>query len=90
MMLQLQSLLGIAAILAFAWLISENRRAVSWKHVGIGLALSIALAALFLKLPPLRALFAAANSAVVAIGEPRAPARRSCSATSAAAPCPSS
>ena len=68
-MLKLQSLLGIAAILAFAWLISENRRAVSWKHVGIGLALSIALAALFLKLPPLRALFAAANSAVVAIGD---------------------
>ena len=68
-MLQLQSLLGIAAILAFAWAISENRRAVSWKHIGIGLALSIALAALFLKLPPLRALFAAANSAVVAIGD---------------------
>ena len=68
-MLQLQSLLGIAAILAFAWAISENRRAVSWKHIGIGLGLSIALAALFLKLPPLRALFAAANSAVVAIGD---------------------
>ena len=68
-MLQLQSLLGIAAILGFAWVISENRRAVSWKHIGIGLALSIALAALFLKLPPLRALFAAANSAVVAIGD---------------------
>ena len=68
-MLQLQSLLGIAAILGFAWLISEHRRAVAWKHVGIGLAASIVLAALFLKLPPLRALFAWANSAVTAIGD---------------------
>jgi CNT family concentrative nucleoside transporter len=65
----LQSALGIAAILGFAWLISENRRAVPWRHVAIGLAGSIVLAALFLKLPPLRALFAAANSAVAAVGE---------------------
>jgi CNT family concentrative nucleoside transporter len=68
-MLTLQSALGIAAILAFAWLISENRRAVAWKHVGIGLAVSIALAIVLLKMPPIRALFAAANSAVVAIGD---------------------
>ena len=67
--MRLQSLLGIAAILGFAWLISENRRAVPWKHVGIGLAVSVVLAALFLKLPPLRALFASANSAVDAIGD---------------------
>ncbi len=57
-MQSLQSVLGIVAILAFAWLISENRRAVVWRHVAIGLAASIVLAALFLKLPPLRALFA--------------------------------
>jgi CNT family concentrative nucleoside transporter len=68
-MQSLQSLLGIAAILGFAWLISEHRRAVAWKHVSIGLAASIVLAALFLKLPPLRALFAWANSAVTAIGD---------------------
>jgi concentrative nucleoside transporter, CNT family len=65
----LQSALGIAAILGFAWLISENRRAVPWRHVAVGLAGSIVLAALFLKLPPLRALFAAANSAVATVGE---------------------
>jgi len=65
----LQSALGIVAILAFAWAISENRGAVSWKRVGIGIALTIVLAILFLKLPPARALFAAANSAVGAVGE---------------------
>jgi CNT family concentrative nucleoside transporter len=65
----LQSALGIVAILAFAWAISENRGAVSWKRVGIGIALTIVLAILFLKLPPARALFAAANSAVAAVGE---------------------
>jgi concentrative nucleoside transporter, CNT family len=65
----LQSALGIVAILAFAWAISENRGAVSWKRVGIGIALTIVLAILFLKLPPARALFAAANGAVAAVGE---------------------
>jgi CNT family concentrative nucleoside transporter len=65
----LQSALGIAAILAFAWAISENRRAVPWKAVGIGLAVSIALAVIFLKVPPVRAAFAAANGAVAAIGD---------------------
>jgi CNT family concentrative nucleoside transporter len=68
-MLNLQSALGIAAIIAFAWAISENRRAVSWRRVAIGIVGSIALAALFLKLPPARTMFAAANSAVAAIGD---------------------
>jgi CNT family concentrative nucleoside transporter len=68
-MLQLQSALGICALLAFAWLISENRGAVSWKRIGIGLAASIALAVIFLKLPPVRAVFAYANSAVAAVGD---------------------
>jgi concentrative nucleoside transporter, CNT family len=68
-MLALQSALGIVAILAFAWAISENRRAVPWRRVAVGVVGTIALAALFLKLPPLRALFAYANGAVAAIGD---------------------
>ncbi len=66
---QLQSALGIVALLAFAWAISENRRAVDWKRIAIGLGLSIALAVLFLKLPPVRAAFAHANSAVAALAD---------------------
>jgi len=32
-MLTLQSAIGIVGLLAITWLISENRRAVSWRHV---------------------------------------------------------
>ena len=55
-MQSLQPLLGIVAILGFAWLISENRSAVSWRRVIIGIVGCIVLAALFLKLPPVQAL----------------------------------
>lgn len=66
-MQHLQSALGIVALIGFAWAISENRRAVNWRNVGIGLAVSIALAVLFLKVPPVAALFGAMNSIVDAI-----------------------
>jgi concentrative nucleoside transporter, CNT family len=63
----LQSALGIVALLAIAWLVSEHRRAVSWRRAGIGLSVTFALAVIFLKIPPVRAAFAAANDAVEAI-----------------------
>jgi len=65
----LQSMLGIVAILAFAWIVSENRRAVSWRRVAIGIAGCIVLAAIFLKLPPVRILFGYANGAVAAVAD---------------------
>jgi CNT family concentrative nucleoside transporter len=68
-MQHLQSALGIATILAVAWLVSENRRAVPWRTVGIGLAVSVALAVIFLKVPPVRTLFACANGVVTAVGD---------------------
>ena len=60
-MLQLQSALGIFALLAFAWLISEDRRAVSWRQAAIGLAVTF-------KVPGVATAFAAINDAVGAIG----------------------
>jgi CNT family concentrative nucleoside transporter len=66
-MQNLQSLLGIIALIGFAWLISEDRRAVVWKRVAAGLAVTIALAGLFLKVPPVTAAFSAANRMVDAI-----------------------
>jgi CNT family concentrative nucleoside transporter len=63
----LQPALGIAALIAFAWLVSENRRAVAWKRVAIGLAVSLALAVLFLKVPPVTAAFGSANGVIDAI-----------------------
>jgi CNT family concentrative nucleoside transporter len=66
-MLQLQSILGIVALIGFAFAISENRAAVPWRKVGAGLALTAVLAVALLKVPPVRAVFAAVNSGVDAI-----------------------
>ena len=54
-MQNLQSALGVIALIAFAWAISENRRAVSLRRVGAGLAITLVLAVLFLKVPPITA-----------------------------------
>jgi concentrative nucleoside transporter, CNT family len=64
---QLQSALGLVALIAFAWIISENRRAVAWRSVAAGLAVTVVLAALLLKVPQVKAAFAAVNGAVDAI-----------------------
>ena len=66
-MLALQSALGVVALIALAWLLSENRFSVSWRRVCICLALTILLAILLLKVPALRTVFAIANDAVDAI-----------------------
>ena len=66
-MQQLQSALGIFALLGIAWIISEDRRAVSWRQAAIGLAVTFATAVLLLKVPGVTAAFAAINDAVGAI-----------------------
>ncbi len=63
-MLALQSALGAAVLLALAWLLSENRFAVSWRRVAISLFLTVLLAILLLKIPALRTVFNVANHAV--------------------------
>jgi concentrative nucleoside transporter, CNT family len=66
-MLNLQSTLGIVAILALAWLISENRRAVNWRQAGIGLGVTLVLAVVMLKVPKVEVVFALITKAVDAI-----------------------
>ncbi|MBI4273958.1 MAG: nucleoside:proton symporter [Rhizobiales bacterium] len=66
-MLQLQSALGVIALMAFAWAISENRRLVSWQRVGASLVLTLILALLLLKIPQLSFVFAFVARAVDAI-----------------------
>src|SRR3984885_5159970 len=66
-MLNLQSTLGILAILALAWLISENRRAVNWRQAGIALGVTLVLALVMLKVPKAEVVFALINDAVNAI-----------------------
>jgi CNT family concentrative nucleoside transporter len=60
----LQSAVGLAALLALAWLLSERRSAVPWRLAGAGLLLALALALALLKVPPLAALLARLNDAL--------------------------
>ena len=66
---QLQSVLGVAGILLIAWAFSENRRAIRARPVIVGLALTLLLALLMLKVPPVRAVFVSANTVVDAISD---------------------
>jgi len=58
--------LGLLALLAFAWLLSEDRRRIPWRTVASGVALQLALALLLIGIPAAnRAMFLlndAANS----------------------------
>ena len=63
-MLQLQSAFGVLALLAIAWALGENRRAVSWRQMAIGLVVTIATALVLIKLPLVAKAFGAINDAV--------------------------
>jgi CNT family concentrative nucleoside transporter len=63
----LQSLLGIVAILALAWGVSEDRRAFPVRIVLAGLALQVALALLLLKIPAARTALLSLNVVVDAL-----------------------
>src|SRR6186713_361935 len=66
-MLQLQSGFGVLALLAIAWALSDNRRAVSLRQMAIGLAATVVAALVLLKLPPVAKAFGAINDAVSTI-----------------------
>ena len=66
-MQNVQSVFGILALLGLAFALSENHRAVRWRQIAIGLAITIVLALLFLKIPQLKAAFAVIGDAVDAI-----------------------
>ncbi len=66
-MQNLQSAAGIVAIILFAFVISENRRAVNWRQAAVGLVVTIALAVLLLKVPQVKIAFVWINDAVTAI-----------------------
>ena len=65
----MQALLGIVVLLALSWLMSENRGAISWRFVIIGVAVQAILAALFLHAPWLSSVLLAINGFVSAVGE---------------------
>ena len=63
-MLQLQSAFGVLALLAIAWALGENRRAVSLRQAAIGLGVTVLTALVLIKLPPVAKAFGAINDAV--------------------------
>jgi CNT family concentrative nucleoside transporter len=66
-MQQLQSAFGVLVLLAIAWALSENRRAVSLKQAAIGLAVTLLTALALIKLPFVAPAFSLINDAVGAI-----------------------
>jgi CNT family concentrative nucleoside transporter len=67
-MQHLQSALGVVALLGFAWLISENRRAIDWRRVGIAFAVTLVTAVVLLEVPQIKSVFAVVGRAADAIG----------------------
>jgi len=63
----LQSLFGLIAITALAWVLSEDKKSVSWKIPVTGLALQAIIAVLLLKFPPFQAAFIGLNDLVLAL-----------------------
>ena len=63
-MTTLHPLLGISALLALAWALSEDRRAVRWRTVAAAMLLALALAVALLKFPPLAQALQSLNVAV--------------------------
>ncbi|NVK19615.1 MAG: nucleoside:proton symporter [Methylocystaceae bacterium] len=66
-MLIVQSLFGLVAITALAWVLSEHKKSVSWKVPLAGLALQIIIAVLLLKFQPFQIAFIALNDLVLAL-----------------------
>jgi CNT family concentrative nucleoside transporter len=62
-----QGLIGMAGLCAIAWGISENRRGVPWRMAALALALTVAMALIMLKLPPVRVLVTHLNEALMAL-----------------------
>ncbi|MFH1081479.1 MAG: nucleoside transporter C-terminal domain-containing protein [Pseudomonadota bacterium] len=63
--MNLKGLLGLAALMTLAWLISENRRRIQIKTILAGLAVQFVLAFLLLKIPFFRDFFLLLNKVVI-------------------------
>ena len=66
-MYKVQSLFGLFAFAILAWLISENRRTISFRTVISGICLQLGFALLLLKLPGSQSFFFVLNKAVNAL-----------------------
>jgi concentrative nucleoside transporter, CNT family len=63
----MHALAGMAGLVAIAWLLGEERRAVPWRAVLAGIALELALALAFLKIAVIKSAFLALNDALLVL-----------------------
>jgi concentrative nucleoside transporter, CNT family len=63
----LHGLSGLAALLALGWLLSEDRSRVPWRQIGAGIVLMVLLAAVLLKVAPVREALFSLNDALGAL-----------------------
>src|SRR6266850_4271874 len=63
----LHALAGIAGLVALAWLMSENRRAVPWRAIVVGLGLQVLLGIVFLRFSPVKTAFLQINDALLVL-----------------------
>jgi CNT family concentrative nucleoside transporter len=63
----MRGLLGLAALLAIAWALSEDRRRIPWRTVAAGVLLQLALAVLLLGFPPANAAIFLLNDGATAL-----------------------
>ena len=63
----MRGLFGLAALLAIAWMLSENRRRIPWRTVIAGVVLQWALAVLLLGFPPATAVIFLLNDGATAL-----------------------
>jgi CNT family concentrative nucleoside transporter len=68
-MFQYQGVCGLVFIVLAGWLLSENRSALSWRPIVVGLLMQFFLAVLLLKLPLSHELFVMLNQIVLALEE---------------------
>src|SRR3989442_191032 len=63
----LHALVGIVGLVALAWLLSENRRAVPWRAIAAGLGLQVLLGVVFLRFSLVKTVFLKINDALLVL-----------------------
>jgi concentrative nucleoside transporter, CNT family len=63
----MHALAGMAGLLALAWAMSENRRAIPWRAVVAGMVLLLILTVVFLKVPLFKSLFMKLNDVLLVL-----------------------
>ena len=63
----MHALAGMAGLLALAWVMSENRRAIPWRAVVAGMVLLLILTVVFLKVPLIKHLFIKLNDVLLVL-----------------------